>query len=157
MDSMDSMDKNICKRFEEMLVFKHYGELGADEGAELDAHLRACAACRAELAELEGTLGAIPGDEPSRAHVNEAVRGVMKRIRRKERPAWKWLAPAAAAAAACAIALALLLSEDPSRQELPEPYPVVAEADLELLANYELLTEMDVLEDMEIAEMLEDL
>ena len=51
----------------------------------------------------------------------------------------------------------LVFSGGPSREELPAPYPVVAEADLELLANYELLTEMDVLEDMEIAEILEDL
>jgi ferric-dicitrate binding protein FerR (iron transport regulator) len=153
---MDSRDRNICESFADMLVLKHYGELGPDEAAELDAHLRACAACRAELAELEGTLGALPRDEPSRAQVNDAVRGVMGRIRKKERPAWKWLAPAAAAAA-CAVVLMLVFSGGPSREELPAPYPVVAEADLELLANYELLTEMDVLEDMEIAEILEDL
>jgi anti-sigma factor RsiW len=153
---MDSPEKKTCDRYSEMLVLKHYGELGPDKAAELDAHLRACAACRAEQQELEATLGALPRDEPSRAQVNDAVRGVMGRIRKKERPAWRWLAPAAVAAA-CAVLLMLVFSGGPSREELPAPYPVVAEADLELLANYELLTEMDVLEDMEIAEILEDL
>jgi ferric-dicitrate binding protein FerR (iron transport regulator) len=153
---MDSPEKKTCDRYSEMLVLKHYGELGPDKAAELDAHLRACAACRAEQQELEATLGALPRDEPSRSQGNDAVRGVMGRIRKKERPAWRWLAPAAVAAA-CAVLLMLVFSGGPSREELPAPYPVVAEADLELLANYELLTEMDVLEDMEIAEILEDL
>ena len=53
-----------CSKFEPLLAGKLFGDLSPEEQARLEAHLLSCAACREQLAELQGVLAAM--DKPVR-------------------------------------------------------------------------------------------
>ena len=95
-------------------------ELPERESREVEAHLGACAPCRAALESWESLAGALFRSPPPRE--SEAfVRRVMANLPEAEAPlafyAWRWLTPACALAAA---AFVLILS-------WPNGNPIAAE------------------------------
>jgi len=96
------------------------GDLGAAERARLDAHLDACPACRAELAELRATV-ALLRSLPEPASIPDLAPAVMARIEagdRVVRGRFRRLAPAALAAG---LAGAALLFASQTREPAPLP------------------------------------
>ncbi len=74
-------------------------ELPVPELRELEAHLGACAECRASLEEwrrIAGALFAAPAPAPSEALVQRIMRGLPGHEESAPTPAWtlRWLAPA---------------------------------------------------------------
>jgi len=97
------------------------GDLPAGERAALEGHLRGCAECRAELAELESVGGLLPLADPARfgqpaqlpppelgERVAAAIGGERRQRRARERRRWFGFALAGATATA-AVILALVL------------------------------------------------
>ena len=105
-----------CKKALETIVLDHYGEVGADDKAKLDIHVRGCAACAAELAETRRLFSlldahapeAVPSPDWEKAWrgVEAAMAGGRAGARNAHRPSlapspsfaprWRW-APAGAA------------------------------------------------------------
>ncbi len=83
------------------------GILPLPERAALDRHLRACAACRGEVAAMEAVaarlLDLVPGTEPPLGFDRRALARVAPARRRRPRGAWIVTAAAAAAVAAGAL------------------------------------------------------
>jgi len=105
------MDHDV---FQELLCLRLYGELDADDGARLDAHLGACAACRSFALELEGSLGELARRpaEPDALPAEWAVRRAALRPRSRRWIPWVAFVAGLAAGIACAF---LLRSPAPAR------------------------------------------
>lgn len=94
------------------LLELHFGELPTDRRDAADAHVRACAACRALLADLEWAEGAL-GAEPDDAPPADGLERVLARIEavrpaRERREHWlRTAAPCAAALVAGSLAVHL--------------------------------------------------
>lgn len=107
-----------CWRYRRAIALLVGGELPAAERQALEAHLGACAACRALVAGLGGTHALVRELAVGEAGpvLAAAVRGgVMSRLREQERArpypawhAWSWLAASAAAVVVVACAALLL-------------------------------------------------
>jgi Putative zinc-finger len=109
------------------------GELIADERAEVEAHLRQCAACARELEEL-GAVDAMARELPVQAPPGyfEALPGRVRsrvRARRRPRPVMVWMATAAAAILVAVIApLTLTLRHAPQPARAPAMAPEAVDA-----------------------------
>ncbi len=106
-----------CERYRETLADV---AAGAPAPAPVEAHLAACEACRAELAELQRAL-AVADAEVAALVAAEPSPGLAVRIRHAVAEAepsspWRfgWLWPAAAATTTLLVALAVWLSRAPS-------------------------------------------
>jgi hypothetical protein len=102
-----------CKKALETIVLDHYNEASADDKAKLEAHVRGCAACAAELAETSRLFSLLDAHAPEAVPSpdwEKAWRGVEKAMApapsRSPSPAfaprWRW----ATAGAALVIVLA---------------------------------------------------
>jgi anti-sigma factor RsiW len=96
-----------CDQARPLLGAHHDHELDARTSLEIEAHLRDCAACRAEIADLralgEAARAHLERFEPSPAFVARAAAAVRPPPRRRP-----WLAAGAALAAAAVLLLLLL-------------------------------------------------
>jgi anti-sigma factor RsiW len=75
----------------ELLALAAAGALDPAEAAELEAHVRECAACEAEAGEwrrLAEGLGRLPAPRPSRAVVARTVAAVEGRLAERSEGAW---------------------------------------------------------------------
>lgn len=107
-----------CKRFENQLMDAALGGLPPERETELRAHLRECAACRAEferqqqlVAAMDSSLDRMATVEPS----PEMVARVRSKIAEHPAPSRGWLTgwwPAAAGAMAAAVLAAYLMVPD---------------------------------------------
>lgn len=122
-----------CEIWNERLALRMYGELDAGDFYELEAHLSACAGCRARERELAEGLGRLRDSAPREADdalARERLRRAPAREVRFRAPA---LSPALAGFAAgvlCALGLTALLNPGTVPQETSrgEPAPVFARA-----------------------------
>jgi len=101
-----------CHDVEPLLLDRAAGDLDADGAARLDAHLAACAACRAEAAALDRTLSLVRLPPPDAAE-QAALSGLADSVRAARdaaarRRAWpvRFAAGLAVAAAAAAFLVA---------------------------------------------------
>ncbi len=145
------------------------GELSAEEGEPLRAHLEGCARCREELAsaesvmrELARRIGQIP--EPDWAVYQSQLRRKINARRqgapvRRWRPglAWASLATAAVATAAIVLALALLPGPRAPAVDQLEVEGALADADIGLLRDYPVVEHLDLLENYDVIENLDQL
>ena len=73
-----------CTTWNESLIGRLYGEIGADDDAALDLHLASCASCRETLDELRSVRTLMRENEPV---IARAPRVVVLRDRARFRPA----------------------------------------------------------------------
>ena len=107
------------------------GSLSAQERTELESHLRTCAACRSEVAELKDVVAWLKSDREDDVD-SASFAAIRRRIAPKSRR-WSTIRPWSAAAVLAVVAGSLWLN-----QQQPEPRPrqaltayQVAVADLE--------------------------
>jgi anti-sigma factor RsiW len=140
------------------------GALAPAARAELEGHLAACPACRAErdrLASTIGLLAQLPRAEASptfeqRFHARLAAERTERTRRRgfldRRAPVWRWLAPGLAGAAAAAAVVIHMGAERRDERFLAEH--------LDLFENYEAVESVDALErpeDVAVVAHLQDL
>ncbi|HTO08092.1 MAG TPA: zf-HC2 domain-containing protein [Myxococcota bacterium] len=158
-----------CKRDREEIAAYVDGELAGEARAELESHLSACAACRAEVAAQErlahafATLPEVTpaGDFEARFWARVAREGEARESRWKRWFGWRNIL-GAALVTAVALLLFLPLPERPAGDQGPLRLPLAAHAkvdpDVKIVSNpkdFELLqdpdidaiSEVDVLED----------
>lgn len=100
-----------CKPFEKQLVAYIHGELSGTQAHALEAHLQACAACRAELAARRATLDLL-GHALENAPAPERIAARHRlpvRATRRERLAEAWYSPQFRAGLVTAAAFSLFL------------------------------------------------
>jgi anti-sigma factor RsiW len=133
------------------------GALGPRERAHVDAHLEACASCRASRDRLAGALSVLARLPPAPAPSDEFEQRFYARLAAERRVSpgrprlrdwltWRWAAPALATAAA-----AVMLVVTTSRQRAHER--ALAEH-LDLLENYEVVASVGAVETPEDAEVV---
>jgi len=87
-----------CDNYKELIALYYYGETGAEESAQVLAHMGSCASCRAYMDELRQALPLITPEVPTQAESRRATARVMERVVKPARLSnWK-LFPAFAAA-----------------------------------------------------------
>lgn len=121
---MSDEGRDLAHATEEELILHYYGEAAA--ATVLEAHLQACADCRAEWQAIRDSLDAVtealdaPGrDEPSPARIDSMWPALAPRLRRRRAWTRAWVPLAAAAA----LVLAFLLG-----RHWPGPPPVAPAA-----------------------------
>jgi anti-sigma factor RsiW len=114
----------ICRETEDWLLERLSGTLSPQRGDELDAHLKACAACRRVASRLKVSVrdlrNAFAGLEPP-----DLAAAVLRRVQSPEPTFWGRLAPAfAGGALALCLVLAFFLGShrDMSDQEVLQAY-----------------------------------
>jgi anti-sigma factor RsiW len=114
----------ICRETEEWLLERLAGTLPPMRGEELDAHLKACSACRHVASRLKASVrdlqNAFKGQEPP-----DLTAAVLRRVQNPEPTPWGRLTPAfAGGALALCLALAFFLGSHRgvSDQEVIQAY-----------------------------------
>jgi len=136
------------------------GALAPARRAEVEAHLHACGACRAERARLAGALALLsalpPPPEPSPLFTTRLA----ARLAREPAPAagllarlfaWRWRLAVPVAGLAAAAAVAVLTVRHQRAEEL------ALAADLDLLENYEVVASLGDVETEEDAAVVASL
>jgi anti-sigma factor RsiW len=115
-----------CSDWEERVALHAGGDLPPAEAAEVERHLRECAACQVLASGFEQSLALLreAHNEPlAPAHFSAVRARVVAELEQKRRPlwAWAWSFGLAAAAVALLVTLALRPGRTPERRA-----PVVA-------------------------------
>ena len=140
-----------CRQVETLLIGYLDGRARAAEHREVEAHLKACAACRARAEEfhrLRGVLDQLPAIEPSPSF-DARLRA---RIAAEPRPhRWAWLIPSPRPALALAllIALAVWISSRPPGMIGNEPLTARSEEEFKMIKELPVLEDYDVLASFE--------
>jgi anti-sigma factor RsiW len=136
-------------------------ELTAEARARVDAHLAACAECRAELDGFSGALHALRAGSPAPPDVAwpryRAELRARLNARRRRGSWWGRPLPLALATALTAILVVLAL-EGPDRRDetLAFEDPALGHR-LELLREYPVVERLDLLEDLDVIRQLDGL
>ena len=75
-----------CRNMETLIASSLYESLDAADQSALDAHLAACAACRAEHAELQAMVGAMPTGRA--VFEGDLLPAIREELRRGTPPGW---------------------------------------------------------------------
>ena len=100
-----------CQELAPLLSLRATGALAPDEAARVEAHLHACAACRAEAAAEEDALNLAklpPPSELERRATATLASDALARLRRTDARAAAWKRGGAAFAAAAALLLVVM-------------------------------------------------
>lgn len=158
------MPKTACDEFETDLVLYAYGKIGDVERASIEAHLDACASCRARQDRLLEELATAPLDFPPPQFWDDYSRELRQKlaaIDEGRRNGLRWLPPlsfggitAMAAGFVVVIALGMSLQHTlfSSRDDLQEEAAVQEDAMMEVLPivqNLEFFESMHYLELMD--------
>ena len=111
----------------DMLPLLAAGRLADEERRTIEAHLRTCADCRAELALVErvrATTARVPAVDVAR--VSDAIRGASRAARRVPSPAPSWRRWRVGVAAAAAVVLGLLAYDGRATNDADGPAPTAA-------------------------------
>lgn len=79
-----------CPTVDELLPLHAYGDLSADEAAEVDGHLAECPGCRAEFAALTAVRQALDATPPPEVVVDPIVISHAAIERSAVRGRWRW-------------------------------------------------------------------
>jgi anti-sigma factor RsiW len=115
-----------CSDWEERVALHAGGDLPPAEAAEVERHLRECAACQVFASGLKQSLALLKeahGEPLAEAHFSAVRARVVAELEHKRRPMWRraWSFGLAAAVAALLVMLALRPGRTPERRA-----PVVA-------------------------------
>jgi len=136
------------------------GALTPDRCAEVEAHLRACGACRAERDRLAGALALLGALPPPPGPSPLFTTRLAARLAREPAPssgvlarllAWRWRLAVPVAGLAAAAAVAVLTVRHQRAEEL------ALAADLDLLENYEVVASLGDVETEEDAAVVASL
>ncbi len=147
-----------CQHIEALLTEKLFGELGAPQEQQLNAHLSECAACRATLAELQNVLQAV--GKPARPQMpehfwegywdrlrtrmeKEALQKISFRERVRELLAVRWVPALRIAAAAALVLLGIIIGRNFQPQleqtvsvQTPAPFDVAKAEEISLRTSH---------------------
>ena len=163
MASTANNSATACENGEQNLVLYYYQELESAERAQVEIHIKDCAACRRALEEMESILPlTVEADEPPETFWNDYNRVLRHKLAdaRDKQPWWRswmavlqpWPRPALAMAAVVALALTLTLGKAFWRtRESPPEDEALIEA-LPLAENLDFFKNMDVLDAMDFLE-----
>jgi anti-sigma factor RsiW len=160
-----------CDAIRDLLVEYQEATLSPEGRAEVETHLRTCAACAHEaslLCEAVARARELPLPEPSPASWAEFGVALRRRLAQEPAPrarawrrAWRWLgdslrpAPALVAATALGLLLAVGLVQTarvPNGRGSADP--VVTQDEMRIGQNLDVLQQLDLLEDLEVLEGL---
>lgn len=156
--------RTACDEFETDLVLYAYGKIGDLERASIEAHLDACAACRARQDRLLEELASAPLDFPPPQFWDDYSRELREKFaaiddRRQNRS--RWLPPlsfggitAMAAGFVLVIALGISLQHTlfSGRDDVPEGVTVQEDAMMEVLP---IVQNLEFFESMHYLEMMD--
>ena len=144
-----------CERISSALIAYLDGRASAQERATVEAHLKACAACREradEFRRLWNVMAEVPAVEPSLGFDAQ----LREKIAAEPQPRlWAWLSPSPRFAAAMILLVALSIWV--SRRPMPVTNPSNAAnseeqfrmiKDLGVLENYDVISNFDALSDL---------
>jgi len=144
----------------ENLTLFFYGELDATEHRQVERHLKECAACRKELAQLRTMLENLPEKQLkiSQAEILSFNKRVTSRIRprynRPFRPVMGWSLAGAVLAALLFVTFRPPMP-DQNQSSPTMPLHMISEfnemPEAEMLLNLELLQNLDMLQELEEA------
>jgi anti-sigma factor RsiW len=141
------------------------GSLTNDDGARVERHLAACAACRAAVADFRVLLEQFTATAPAPPEIAWPRYRAELRARREARASASWparwlrplpLAASTAVTAACAIVLYLAFGVSPPADHASIEYEGLA-ARMELIDNYRAVEHLDLLEDLDVIRNLDRL
>jgi anti-sigma factor RsiW len=141
----------VCN--EKMLVLFYYGELSGDRRHRVEAHLKACADCRARLARLAGTLDALPS--PTLELSADDRRRLTARVMATAAasgPTRRWVWGGALAAAAALVVTLVVRPGGPGLRPgrvTPPGQEIGLLQDMEMMEKMELLENLDLLQELE--------
>ena len=141
------------------------GELEAAERSRVEAHLAACAECRAAASDFQAILGRLaltapPAPEPHWGRYRAELRARRDAAARRARRQWLRPLPVAmAAATAAAIVLTLTLGERASgpNGDLASLEDAALAGRLDLLDKRAIVERLDLLEDLDVIRNLDRL
>ena len=149
-------------RHPETLLIPHLrGELAAARRAQVEAHLRGCARCRAAADGLSSALGTIrrevaelpvPAWSIYRAELRRKIAARENRVSRWWRPTLIWTSFAATGVAALALLTLFAFHQAPNVDQL-----ALADVDVGLLRSYPVVEKMDLLENYDEIDHLNEL
>ena len=151
---------------DELLVEHVRGELEGAEAARVDAHLGACAECRAARAQFAGLLADLARTAPPAPPIHwGAYRAELRRRleRGSSRDLGGWLLRPAAALVAAAMVAVLVYAGLPGRLRgpgAPEPLALdnsVLASRLDMFARLDVVQQFDLLEDFNVINELDEL
>jgi len=155
---MTEREQILSCRPDQLLLF-HYGELDSADRLWIEQHLQQCAACRAELAELQLFLNRLPevGSELGPAEVRRFGSRVMAQLpsnrRHFSRPALGW----SLAGAALLLITLNLPGQFPSEVPQPPKRSVKMSAEQKLLPDPDMLQNLDLLDNFDLVQKLDRL
>jgi anti-sigma factor RsiW len=130
------------------------GTLPADQSGQVDAHLAACAECRAErdlLQRARSLIAPLPAVEPRAGFA--AMVALNARDRRAPLGAWlRWSLSGLALAAAAAVGVAVL-----TPRTRPAEEPTTLAQRLDLYEDMAVMQNQDALEDLDVVSVLHTL
>ncbi|HWQ03196.1 MAG TPA: hypothetical protein VNL38_01835 [Candidatus Nitrosotenuis sp.] len=140
-----------CKQLESNLLLLFDGRGSAEQRAEAERHLLACAACRARAEELRGVWTALD-DAP--AHEVSAAFDARLRERMAAEDARRWFdalipQPRLALALALLLALAVWIGTLPTNNSELAQSPR-SEEEFKMIENLQVLEDLDVLANFEV-------
>ncbi|HEV8664089.1 MAG TPA: zf-HC2 domain-containing protein [Candidatus Methylomirabilis sp.] len=153
-----------CDEVQALLIEAADGSLPGPLRAEMEGHLAACPACRAEagaLRELLQAAAADPVPEPPAPYWAAARQDLARRLGLKPPPSSRpagflprraWVLGGAAAALLLALAAAFLAGRGPAplAPTAPSPEELALLRNLEVVQDLELLEQVDILEHYEL-------
>jgi len=142
------------------------GELAAEERADVESHLGACASCRAALDDFRAVIDALRAEphEPPDIDWRRYRSELRAKRETREAGASAWglprLVPVFATAAIAGLALFFTLRGTISREGAGDELPVFEQtalgSRLDLLKHYDVVDNLDLLEDLDLVQDLDD-
>jgi anti-sigma factor RsiW len=151
---------------DELLVEHVRGELEATEAARVDAHLAACAECRAARAQFAGLMADLARTAPPAPPIHwGAYRAELRRRleRGSSRDLGGWLLRPASALVAAAMVAVLVYAGLPGGLRSPgAPDPLALDSSvlasrLDMIARLDVVQQLDLLEDFNVINELDEL
>ena len=152
---------------DELLIDHVRGELEAGERARVDAHLAACAECRASRERFAGLLAelvrTVPDPPPIHWGAYRAeLRERLERRRSRSGSLWTWIGRPAAALVAASLVAVLVYTGQYGAFRTPATDPLALDSTimasrLDMLARLDVVQRLDLLDDFNVISELDEL
>ncbi|MEX2221699.1 MAG: zf-HC2 domain-containing protein [Candidatus Rokuibacteriota bacterium] len=151
---------------DELLIDHVRGELEGEERRRVDAHLDACAPCRATRERFAGLMTALARTAPPAPPIHwgayrAELRERLERGGSRAGARWSWLVrPAPALVAAALVAVLVVAGLPGGRPGPPDPLALdntILASQLDMIARLEVVQQLDLLEDFNVIGELDEL
>jgi anti-sigma factor RsiW len=140
----------------EDLVLLYYGDLDEEARCGVEAHLAGCQSCRAELADIERTLGLLP--QASIQLTDPEIQRFAARVSARAIRRRQGFAPAIGGAlAAAAVLVVTFFSLQPGGKAPSAVHTAKVShvAEIDVVRNLDLLQNLDLIENLDTLQALE--